>query len=99
MRRRLALHLRWIVLEDLIDRVGDVLVALFWLRLHVDTFLGGHPAPHHLSLSLLGVSHVDHERTDQNVAYLCRRRAARPTTAAPSIAVRAIAAAVSGAEG
>src|SRR5262245_50894061 len=38
----LPLLLWRIVLENLGHRVGDVLVSLLRLRLHVDAFLGGH---------------------------------------------------------
>src|SRR5262249_45156470 len=75
----LALLLRRVVLENLVHRVGDVLVPLLRLRIHVDPFLGGHPAPHQLSPR--GISHVDHERPDQDVPHLCRRRAAAPASA------------------
>src|SRR5258708_7086148 len=86
------LRLRRGVLENLVHRIGDVVVGLLGFGLRVD-FLDGHPAPG--DLALLGVGHVDDERADENVAHLRRRRA---HAAAVSPAIRTVSAAVAGAE-
>src|SRR6516225_3822303 len=57
----LLLHLRWIILEDLVHGFSDALVPLLRLRGGIDLFRAHAPPD---DLVLLGIGHVDDHRAD-----------------------------------